>query len=601
MRKKLGLRLSVGLIVAATAAVAATAMFAGGAFSGTGSTGCPSLSGKQAATDINATFTDNGGGNATYSIDTPSDSSSAGVPGLIKYCVFTTVPDSAAADYPGWTSAVGSSDFAFARPDGNVSNIPFDGTTGVDVGNATWNGGTVPDAADQTILLHINDPTECNDLYGDNPGTCWVLPNGAPSTGAADLVVSKDAFTSLTETYGWDSKKSVTPTNVNTTSSTVTAHYTVMATWSGPTPSGWTVSGHITVQNPNGFDVTGVTITDAVGAHDCSVTDANGGLDETVAADDSLVVPYSCSWATAPSSTGTNTATATWDKDAFGTPTGSAQGTADFDFADATVTPVNDSTTVQDTFNGGSSATNIADVNVNGTYSNVASGVTPSYNSGTQTFTFTYSRVLTVVPDACTTYPNTVALTGITDATPLDNSASVRVCGPVAGGLTMGFWQNNNGQAIIKAGASTATVCNSGTWLRQYAPFQDLSSTATCAQVATYVYNIIKGGGTSCGGANCNTLLKAQTLATALNVYFSDPTLSGNPIHAPSPLGGVNVNLTSWSAAFGSTCESVSQMLTDAASHSNVGGSSWYGQVKATQVLAKSAFDAINNQVAFTC
>ena len=30
------------------------------------------------------------------------------------------------------------------------------------------------------------------------------------------------------------------------------------------------------------------------------------------------------------------------------------------------------------------------------------------------------------------------------------------------------------------------------------------------------------------------------------------------------------------------------------------GGAVWYGNVKATQVLAKDAFDAINNQVAFS-
>jgi hypothetical protein len=39
-------------------------------------------------------------------------------------------------------------------------------------------------------------------------------------------------------------------------------------------------------------------------------------------------------------------------------------------------------------------------------------------------------------------------------------------------------------------------------------------------------------------------------------------------------------------------------MLAYAAGQSNVGGSAWYGQVKATQVLAKDAFDAINNGVA---
>jgi hypothetical protein len=39
--------------------------------------------------------------------------------------------------------------------------------------------------------------------------------------------------------------------------------------------------------------------------------------------------------------------------------------------------------------------------------------------------------------------------------------------------------------------------------------------------------------------------------------------------------------------------------LAAAARQYNAGGSMWYGQVKATQELAKDAFDAINNQVAF--
>jgi hypothetical protein len=42
----------------------------------------------------------------------------------------------------------------------------------------------------------------------------------------------------------------------------------------------------------------------------------------------------------------------------------------------------------------------------------------------------------------------------------------------------------------------------------------------------------------------------------------------------------------------------VLQLLAYASSQSNVGGSNWYGQVKATQVLAKDVFDAINNEVA---
>ena len=141
-------------------------------------------------------------------------------------------------------------------------------------------------------------------------------------------------------------------------------------------------------------------------------------------------------------------------------------------------------------------------------------------------------------------------------------------------------------------------------------PFQDLGASATCTQVATYATNVIKAANAS--GAAMNAMLKAQMLATALDVYFSDPALGGNKIGAAQPIGGVKIDLTSvnkpigsssyqnTSAAFGgASCRTVVQLLADAALQSNAGGSVWYGQVKATQELAKDTFDAINNQVAW--
>ena len=180
------------------------------------------------------------------------------------------------------------------------------------------------------------------------------------------------------------------------------------------------------------------------------------------------------------------------------------------------------------------------------------------------------------------------------------------------GALTIGFWQNKNGQGIISGQAATG-VCPSATWLRQYAPFQDLSATATCAGVATYVYNVIKGARAT-AAARLNAMLKAQMLATALDVYFSDPALGGNKIDAAAPIGAVTIDLTKIcvdiptcssfvdvSSAFGgATSLTVPRCSPTPASQSNAGGSTWYGKVKATQVLAKDAFDAINNQVAFT-
>jgi len=46
---------------------------------------------------------------------------------------------------------------------------------------------------------------------------------------------------------------------------------------------------------------------------------------------------------------------------------------------------------------------------------------------------------------------------------------------------------------------------------------------------------------------------------------------------------------------------SVSAILSYAAGQSNSGGSTWYGNVKSTQELAKDVFDGINNQVVFAC
>src|SRR5439155_11813137 len=85
----------------------------------------------------------------------------------------------------------------------------------------------------------------------------------------------------------------------------------------------------------------------------------------------------------------------------------------------------------------------------------------------------------------------------------------------------------------------------SGTWLRQFPPFQDLSATATCAQLESYDVTIFKVA--TCSGPTsspCNKMLKAQMLATAFDVYFSNPALGGNRINAPTPIGGVTIDLT---------------------------------------------------------
>ena len=230
------------------------------------------------------------------------------------------------------------------------------------------------------------------------------------------------------------------------------------------------------------------------------------------------------------------------------------------------------------------------------------------------TATFTYSRTISnALGGTCKSYPNTAQIV----QTGQSSSQTVTVCNTQTGALTMGFWQNKNGQGIITSGSSTGGVCNSGAWLRQFAPFQDLSSTASCSAVASYVLNIIKAANAS--GAAMNAMLKAQMLATALDVYFSDPTLGGNRIGAAGALGAVNINLTqvcnmvdnsggsgtcsgtslNVSSAFGgATSMTVVNMLLFQNNVSSSGGGAWYGNVKSVQELAKDAFDAINNQAA---
>ena len=406
----------------------------------------------------------------------------------------------------------------------------------------------------------------------------------------ADLTVSKTATPTFTRTYLWKISKSVNKTLVQQQGGSAIFNYTVKAEQSGVADSAWAVSGKVTVTNPNDWQDIVVDVTDAID---------NGAAARLRAVEPPSTCPHrnpssSITPARMPlpeSAAGTNTATATWNAATSYTPTGTANGTAPVAFTTPTTT-VNKTITVTDTFNGGTAST--------------LGYVTATDAEPYASKTFTYPRTISnTTGGQCQAYDNTATIT----QTSQSDSETVTICNTATGGKTIGFWQNPNGQAIIKGGYASSGVCNSGTWLRGLLPFQDLSATATCSQVATYATNVIKAANAS--GTAMNAMLKAQMLATALDVYFSDPALGGNKIGAAQPIGGVKIDLTSvqaigsssyqnTSAAFGgASCRTVVQLLADAALQSNAGGSVWYGQVKATQELAKDTFDAINNQVAW--
>jgi hypothetical protein len=533
---------------------------------------------------VEASFASSGS-TATYTLATRNLSASGGIPGVIDYCVYpSSQPDSVAASYDSWTAESGNP-FSFSRPNGDPTNVPLDGNT-YTIGTATWSG-SVPTG--QKFVLHVNDPAFCQAYNGS--GTCFVTPGVV----AQDLTVSKTATPSFTRTYTWGITKSVDQTEIDTSGS-ATFNYTVSVTRDNGTDSDWQVGGTITVSNPNDWEAITANVGDAIdNGGSCTVT---GGTNMSVPKSGHVDLPYDCNFSSNPGS-GTNTATATWSATTYSTPDGSATGTAGYTFGAPTMR-VNQTIIVTDTFNNGTPT--------------MLGTLTATDSTPFASRTFTYSHTVNVPTFNCVKYPNTATIiqTGLTA------SQTVEVCGPAqTGALTMGFWQNKNGQGIITGQAKTGP-CPSAAWLTQYAPFQDLSPTATCAQVASYVSSVISAA--TCGSSTCNAMLKAQMLATALDVYFSDPALGGNKINAPAPIGKVTIDLTkickmtdgsggtgtcsgsfeNVSGAFGgATSLTVSQMLSYAASQSNSGGTTWYAQVKATQVLAKDAFDAINNQVAF--
>jgi hypothetical protein len=488
--------------------------------------------------------------------------------------------DQAAYSTPG-SSASGTAAFDFETP----TTVVNDAIDVIDSNGGSWH---FTESGSVSYPMTFTDPA----------GTCTSHENIATiqQTGAtdkvtvtvcvgADLTVSKTAVPSFTRNYTWSIDKAVDKTVVKQFGGTATFNYTVNVWQLGFTDSSWKVTGNITVNNPNDWEAISADLTDLVDNGGSCTLNQDSVL---VPASGSTTVGYSCNFTSGAS--GINTATASWDKVAYATPTGSASGTASFAFTTPT-TRLHKTITVTDTFNG--STTTLGTL----TASDAAPFASASYH---------YPRTVAVPANNCVSYTNTAKIV----ETNQTSSQTVRVCGPAkTGALTMGFWQNTNGQGIIKAGASTLNVCNSATWLRQFAPFQDLSATATCTQTATYVYNIIKAANAS--GASMNAMLKAQMLATSLDVYFSNPALGGNKISALAPIGAVQIDLTkictdltcaafeNSSSVFGGTPKTVLEMLTYAASQSNVGGSNWYANVKTTQELAKDAFDAINNQKVF--
>lgn len=187
--------LLVGVAAAAFAAIAASPAVAGTGVSQhmgvsalkpvggpASSTACPaSTKTFLEAGNVDASFT-NAGNETAYTFKSlTNEQPVGGVPGLIKYCVYTdastapkVTPEAKGDNGEPWLgrTSKNSGNLSFVRPSGNPSNVGLDGGEEA-IGTATW--GALP--ANQEILLHINDGTECRNVYGaESPETCFVLP-----------------------------------------------------------------------------------------------------------------------------------------------------------------------------------------------------------------------------------------------------------------------------------------------------------------------------------------------------------------------------------------------------------------------------------------
>jgi hypothetical protein len=482
---------------------------------------------------------------------------------------------------------------------------------------------------------------------GDPAGTCTSHTNTASfqtNTGGSgssspvsvlqcvgeDVTVSKTASASFTAGI----YKSVNKTTVQQSGGTITFNYTVSLT----SPS-FSVTGYITVSNPNNWESVTVNVYDTIDSGGkCTVT---GGSGVTIPASGSSgPLSYTCAYTTNPTLvSGTNTATVsetgtldtgTGDPNKGqagivpGTPT---PGTAGYTFNTLTITDKVQSST----YPTGCTAT-LGTVSVTTTTASTSPGcavlslTSPSWGVFKYSITDNNAPILT-----CVSYNNTAQITGGSSS----NQVTVTVCNTNNGALTMGFWKNPNGQKVITSFCAGTGGTSLTAFLSGFNPYKDDTAT-TCSKEAAYVANIISGANCSSGGT-CNLMLRAQMLATALDVYFSTPNLGGNRIGAYNglgvntpQLGGVDFDLSHICSmadgSTGSTCTgvnedarpefgiappllgtSVLQMLQYANFPSLVNGnpvasspngSTWYIQIKGRQVIAKDVFDNINNQIA---
>jgi hypothetical protein len=441
------------------------------------------------------------------------------------------------------------------------------------------------------------------------PGMCkkdaFKVKNGTPPT---------------TEQGAPTAEKTAVPTHVRKVhwgiTKLVDGHASETFNQSGPATLNYTVAvtktvdydtygltGTITVTNTNA-DPLDVTVAEtgldpAVTGSDCGL-DASGEL--TVPAEDPISldpgmasVDYTCTFTDAPDPAGsyTNTATVTYDigngdevLDVASDPFQVPAPTLSDDSAPETIT--------------------IGDPNAP-----AAAGFPKTNISGDASWSYSQQ----IFNANCQTYGNTATIV----ETAQSASTSVVFCGPNNGGLTMGWWQNKNGQALLKANLTAACSTVNG-----YLPsvfthgaltyLPDAYTANKSFNTATYQYiaaNCTAGGSdksylptfdlnvfTAANAAGTGTLMvEGQWLTTALDTApYAVFTSAGKPTLSAGQKVQIPAALQSGLAL--APCDTIGNLLTSAASRYPV-----YAPSKSLGVTPGliTLLNAINNNQAITC
>ncbi len=488
----------------------------------------------------------------------------------------------------------------------NTGNVSLDGPVTITDDRATATCPNVNTVGNLDAALDPGEAVTCTATYTITQADLNAGSVTNIATASADGTTSNQDTVTVTGTQSpaLTLVKSTTTTDFDSVGDTISYSYLV------------TNTGNVSLDGP-------VTITDDRATATCPNVNTVGNLDAALDPGEAVTctATYTITQADLNAGSVTNIATASADGTTSNQDTVTVTGTQS---PALTLDKSADPTTydqVGDIITYTYLVTNTGNVTIQGPFSitddkssDESCPATASLEPG-QSITCTATYTITAADMTATQVTNVAFATGTFDGQAVqsnNDSATVNRLAAETGARTIGFWQNKNGQSIITSFCQGTSGTSLYTFLRGFKPFQDLSKTA-CRDVAAYVTTVIKNA--SSRGASMNAMLKAQMLATALNVYFSDPALGGNRLAAPQPIGGLVIDLTAIckmstsgcngtyrnvSAAFGgATSLTVSQMLTVAASNSSVGGGTWYGNVKATQEMAKDAFDAINNEEAF--